>query len=371
MHAKPTIKQLLASNRGLWHNEQERPAVRKSFQKVLDCRTPALGAEVYASDNGERKSFPHTCKSRACSSCGRRATLIWQRDVAAMLPDVPFVGIGLTMPDVFWPIFQQNRRLLDDLPDIAAGVLQDRAEQTFGARVMILVVCHTFGAHLNFNAHLHILVSTVGLHKTQDRLVPGIRFCKDAIVKEWRHTLLDYLAMALEAGLLSSERSRPQLEELFQAHRDRWWSAKVDYFKSKGAFLRYISRYLRRPPLAEYRLLSSANNQEVRFLTKDKKQGRIVTTTCTPREFIARLAEQVPDRYRHGVRYFGLLAPQSIGKRYEVFLALLGQRRPPRPKRIPWAASIQNTFGQDPLLDSDGQRMHWVGRDSPAKTEPI
>ncbi len=287
-----------------------------------------------------------------------------------MLPDVPFAGIGLTMPDVLWTIFQQNRRLLDDLPALAAGVLQDRAEQKFGARVMILVVRHTFGAHLNFNAHLHILVSTVGLHKTQDRLVPRIRFCKDAIVKKWRHTLLDYLKIALESGLLSSGHSRPQLEELFQAHRERWWSAKVDYFNSKGAFLRYISRYLRRPPLAEYRLLPGGNH-EVRFLTKDKKQGRTVTTACTTQEFIARLAEQVPDRYRHGVRYFGLLAPQSIGKSYEVFLALLGKRRPPRPKRIPWAASIRNTFGQDPLLDSDGQRMYWAGRVPPAKAEPI
>jgi hypothetical protein len=64
------------------------------------------------------------------------------------------------------------------------------------------------------------------------------------------------------------------------------------------------------------------------FLTKYKKQGRTVTTTCTTAEFIARLAEKVPDRYRHGVRYFGVLAPQSIGKSYEVFLALLGEQRP-------------------------------------------
>jgi hypothetical protein len=370
MQAKPTIKQILADNRSLWDNAQTRPAVRENFQKALDCRTFALGAEVYASDNGERKSFPHTCKSRACSSCGQRATLTWQREVAAMLPDIPFATVELTMPDVFWPIFQQNRQLLDDLPALAAGVLQDWAEQKFAAQVMILVVRHTFGAHLNFNAHLHILVSTVGLHKTQDRLVPGIRFCKDAIVRKWRHTLLDYLAMALEAGLLSSEHSHPQLEELFQTHRDRWWAAMVKNHKSKDSFLRYISRYLRRPPLAEYRLLTG-EGQRIGFLTKDKRQRRIVTTTYEISDFIARLADHVPDRYRHGVRYFGLLAPQSIGKSYEVFLALLGKRRPPRPKRIPWAASIWNTFGQDPLLDSDGQRMHWVGRVSPAKAEPI
>lgn len=285
-----------------------------------------------------------------------------------MLPDIPFAGIGLTMPDVFWPIFQRNRRLLDDLPAIGAGVLQDWAEQKFNARVAILVVRHTFGAHLNFNAHLHILVSTVGLSKTNDRLVHDIRFYRDAIVKKWRDALLDYLAMALDAGLLSAHLSRPGLTKLIEDHRDRWWSAKVDTFNSKGAFLRYISRYLRRPPLAEYRLLPGGD-YVVRFLTKDKRLHRTVITTYTPQEFIARLTDQVQDRYRHGVRYFGLLAPQSIGKSYEVFMALLGQRRPPRPKRLRWAASIQKTFGKNPLLDSDGRRMYWVGRIAPDKRE--
>jgi hypothetical protein len=370
MYIKSTIKQIFAGNRSLWDNPQTSLAVRENFQKVLDCRTVALGAEVYASDNGERKSFPHTCKSRECPSCGQRATLTWQREIAAMLPDVPFAGIGLTMPDVFWPIFQRNRRLLADLPAIGASVLQDRAEQKFDAQVAILVVCHTFGAPLNFNAHLHILASTVGLSKTNDRLVYGIRFCRDAIVKKWRNELLDYLWIALDAGLLSGQLSRPELTKLYEENRNRPWIAWVGNYQSKGAFLRYISRYLRHPPLAEYRLLPSEDD-EVRFLTKDKKLRRTVITTCTTHEFISRLADQVQDRYRHGVRYFGLLAPQSIGKSYEVFLALLGQRKPARPKRIRWAVSLQKTFGQDPLVDKDGQRMYWDGRVSPAKTEAI
>jgi len=105
-------------------------------------------------------------------------------------------------------------------------------------------------------------------------------------------------------------------------------------------------------------------------LTKDKKQGSIITT-CTTCEFIVLIADQVPDHYRHGVRYFSLLSPQSIGKDYEVFLALLGQRRPPRPHRILWADSIWQTFGWDPRLDSDGKRMRRVGRVAPVKREAI
>ena len=40
------------------------------------------------------------------------------------------------MPDVLWPLFQQNRHLLHALP------------------VLIMVIFYTFGRHLNFNCHL-------------------------------------------------------------------------------------------------------------------------------------------------------------------------------------------------------------------------
>src|SRR5262249_42761521 len=67
-----------------WDREQTRSSVRLAFRKALQCRTPALGAEVYASENQERVVF-HTCKSRACPSCGHRATIQWQRERWAAL----------------------------------------------------------------------------------------------------------------------------------------------------------------------------------------------------------------------------------------------------------------------------------------------
>ena len=65
--------------------------------------------EVYASETEEKLVY-HTCKSRACPSCGYRATLLWQREQWAALPDISYSGIVLTMPDRLLPIFQQNRQ---------------------------------------------------------------------------------------------------------------------------------------------------------------------------------------------------------------------------------------------------------------------
>ena len=39
------------------------------------------------------------------------------------------------------------------------------------------------------------------------------------------------------------------------------------------------------------------------------KQKRRVNFHIRSEDFVATLAEHVPDRYRHAIRYFGLLAP--------------------------------------------------------------
>ena len=69
---KEPLRQILIATRHIWDIPGARESVRENFRKVIDCRTAALGAEVYASDK-EELLVPHTCKSRACSSCGHRA----------------------------------------------------------------------------------------------------------------------------------------------------------------------------------------------------------------------------------------------------------------------------------------------------------
>lgn len=104
-----------------------RTSVRINFNKVLMCRSEALGAQVYASST-EQKIVPHICKSRSCPSCGHRATRLWQRQMWAALPNVPFAGVVFTMPDVLWPIFRRNRQLSDDLPALGAAVIRECAK---------------------------------------------------------------------------------------------------------------------------------------------------------------------------------------------------------------------------------------------------
>src|SRR5580704_6303627 len=101
-----SLKQILADTRQHWDHDGTNPTVRQNFLKILACGTLALGAEIYSSET-ERLLVPHTCKSRACPSCGYRATALWQAELEASLPNICYVGINFTIPSIFRSLLKQ------------------------------------------------------------------------------------------------------------------------------------------------------------------------------------------------------------------------------------------------------------------------
>jgi Transposase zinc-binding domain/Putative transposase len=203
------------------------PAGNRDFHKILQCGTASLGAEIYASVAGER-TFYHTCKSRCCPSCGYRATLLWQEEQKAILPEVRYAGIVFTMPRPLWRIFQDNRHLLHDLPVLGAGVIQQWAAIRYGVCPLILVMPHTFGGDLKFNSHLHILVSAGGLQRS-GKWLPRMQFNKHALMRLWRDAVVAHLRRALRAHILKSDVDVGELEQLLTQENERpFWVTYVD-----------------------------------------------------------------------------------------------------------------------------------------------
>jgi hypothetical protein len=351
------IKKALLLTISDWDHDGVRVDVRRNFLRVLDCRTPGLGSTVYASAT-ESKVVPHTCKSKMCPSCGHRATALWQREQWASLPDIPYVGLTLTMPKDLWGIFQRNSHLLQDLPSLGAEVVKQWANVTHGATVFTMVVRHTFSRNLGFNPHLHMLLSAGGLRQSDGRWIRNLQIRRSEVMWRWRYAIITYLRTAFRSRLINNA-SENNIEEVLQTWERRWWSTHVDSFASKYHFLRYAGRYVRRPPVAQYRFLS-VDMEEVTFWTNDlKSRSRVVTRYATG-DFIKALAEQVPDRYQNAVHYYGLLAPRGKSSALSALLAIFGQRKRAKPQRLSWAMSIERSFGINPLIDSNGERMRPV-----------
>jgi hypothetical protein len=215
---------------------------------------------------------------------------------------------------------------------------------------MITVVRHTFGRHLNFNPHLHVLVSAGGLRAIDGEWKSGLQFDRDALMKRWRYAVITYLREAIKRGLLrTSEAALNELRRVLTMQYERWWNINIQPCTSKAHFLRYAGRYVRRPPLAQYRILESTA-EETSFRTKDHKLKQEVVTRYTPEDFIGLLADHTHDHYRHAIRHFGLLAPRSKARTFGALFAQLSQQRRPKPQRLSWARSIKRSFGAMGML---------------------
>lgn len=354
------LKQILEATRDVWDRPGTRESVRTSFNAVIDCGTQRLGWRVYASDSEERRCF-FRCKSRSCPSCGFRSTIQWLAEQDADLLDIPYTGRIFTTPSELRNIFRRNRHLLHDLPTLAAAVLQQWIRMKYGVNSLILMVPHTFGGDLKFHCHIHVLISVGGFKESTGRWISDLHLNKYAIGRMWSYAVIKHLQSALENGVLKSDLCRRDslrlLSTVYEKH-PRWivlGRGVVD----KANFVKYAARYLRRPPIATWRILKVVDGHVV-FIAKDTMNSSLVPTRCRLDHFVRLLAAHVTDRYEHGVRYFGLLAPNVKNRVLAGLFLLLGQRRRTRPPRLSWRDSIKKCFGIDPMLDNLGREMHWI-----------
>ena len=367
MSGEHPIKQLLFDTRECWDHEGSPAHVRETFRKMINCGTIALGAEVYASEIESKLVF-HTCKSRFCTSCGQRATEAWQTDLEAVLPDIPYVGITLTMPMEFRTLLQQNRHILHGVPAMGAEAVQQWAKDRYGVRLIVIVVQQTFGGLLNFVPHLHVMVSAGGLRESTGHWIHRLAYDRRQLMLAWRYAVGFFLSHAYKKGALKSSLSSGEFQAMLETQHRRDWSVFISRTGSKSYRLKHDGRYIRRPPVAQHRL-ARIGIDCVEYLAKDTRNKRRVPMRYTYKEFVDILIKHVPDPRRHSMRYFGLLSPRCKARAWAAIFVLLNQEERPHPPRVPWRWLRMKTFGTDPLLDSAGQRMRWIGRRAPAQQE--
>ncbi len=358
---------ILSMTREFWDTPQFDPWVRETFHKVSLCRTLALGAEVFASENGEQLVVCHTCKSWACCSCGSRQTLDWQREQRATLPDIPFIGFTFTLPREFREVIQGNPEVRRSLPALGAAAIEGFALSRYGVKTLVLVVMQTFGGPMNYNPHLHIMASVGGLRDHDATWLERIHYDIDELRELWKFSVLSYLRKAEACGHLDPESMDDQFSEILNKPLKEWyWHVYASKAMTKQHFLGYACRYIRRPPIAQKRIISITED-EVIFMAKFKRDEPLREVILSPQEFVTRLAWHVPDRYQNTMQYFGLLAPRTKAIWMHQVFAALGQTQPPKPKRVSHEEALVETFRRNPYLDSLGNRMRWVRSIPPAE----
>jgi len=339
------------------HSTLIRPAVIENVNKVLACKTEKLGFHQYVCpDCGESKKVPHTCKSRFCSSCGKIAVDNWVQTSVSRFPDIQYRHIVFTLPEQLRMVCIMNRKLmLSALFKLAACSIISWAKENQNCTPGIISVLHTFGKTLEFNPHIHIIVSCGGLSLDHSSWVPVFFFPEKVLKTRWKYNVLSFirsafkdneLALAKPLKLLTYPAFNSFLNMLYQ--RYIWYVHIGKKLDCLSFTVKYIGRYTKRPVLAETRI-SAFDGNSVSFWFDDRNLQKKISITLPVEEFIQRIIRHIPDKYFKQIRYFGIFANRVRAKLCGKVLDLLHKEWIAHCDVLSWRQRLIRQNGRDPL----------------------
>ena len=132
----------------------------KVLNALKDCRTGALGHVVMDCEHcGARHTFPLSCGNRHCPQCTGPKRESWRAKQCQDLLPVPYFHLVFTLPHVLNPLIRDNREVMYTLLFAKTiEILQQFAEQTYGGRLGITAILHTWGQAMGDHYHLHLMI---------------------------------------------------------------------------------------------------------------------------------------------------------------------------------------------------------------------
>ncbi len=323
--------------------------------KTIMCRDK-WGYDLYTCAHcpDSYRKVPHTCKSRFCSSCGKIAADKWAQNSLSEMLNVEYQHLYFTIPQELrlWFIYNRKESMNCLFKSVKNAILKYASNQGFTPG--IILICHTFGARLNWNPHIHVLLSGGGLCLDGKKWKKGFYNC-NVIKSFYKYNLLKSLAKLFENNELAVPEEHLHIKTLatFQSyltqfHKKKWFVKFGTSLRDKGSnALTYIGRYTKRPVIAESKI-TNVTDTHVTFEFDDRATGERKTLTLSLFIFIRRLIRHIPDSHFRVIRHAGIFANRVRTKTLEKARTLLGQVIKPIAK-LNWREKYKLTWGKDPL----------------------
>lgn len=207
-------------------------------------------------DHTKRICF--SCKSRSCSSYGKKATEQWVQQQLQVLPVTPWQHMTFTMPCQYWELVAENRWLLSAFSKLAAEVILEYCAK-YGIQPGIFNAIHTWGRDMKW--HPHIPLSTIAGGLTADgKRWKSLEFHHRTLMKQWRYNVTDFLRknywqLVMPSSLAQESSSRREWEKCLNRYYQRKWNIHVaPPTEDAHHTISYFGRYLKRPPVSLSRL---------------------------------------------------------------------------------------------------------------------
>jgi len=288
------------------HGASMLPSHRRAIADILDCRTAALGGQVWRCEACSSEVFSyHSCGNRSCPKCHTAQTREWlEHRQAEMLP-VPYFHITITVPAELREVLRANQRdgYAVLMQACAAAIIELAGDPRYvGGTVAVLAVLHTWTQQLSLHPHVHCLVSGGGISGDASAWHPARR---NFLVP------IKALAKLIRGKFRAMLRcKRPDLGIPDAAWRKDWILHVSTRGNGEQAVLDYLARYVFRVALTNARIVG-LDDATVSIQYKERKTGRARTCRLSGDEFMRRFLQHVLPRGFHKVRYFGLWHPSQ------------------------------------------------------------
>lgn len=276
---------------------------RQAMRAIEQCRTEALGGQVYACPQcGEVQYSYHSCRNRHCPKCQNDTAQEWLEAQQDMLLPVPYFMLTFTLPAALNEIVRGNQRWVYNLLfRVSSAATQQLAKDArlIGGQIGMVGILHTWGRNLAYHPHIHYLVPAGGLATNTQTWLPGRQ---------------GFLLPVKALSEIFRGKFRQAMKEtvLFTQIPPKVWQQEwVVHCKPVGngrTALKYLAPYVFRVAISNRRLVKLENDQ-VTFRYRTTDTGQLKQCTLSAEEFIHRFLQHVLPKGFVKVRYYGFFAP--------------------------------------------------------------
>ena len=295
------------------------PSQRRALQAIQQCRTAALGGQVYGCEQcGALHYSYHSCGNRHCPKCHGQQTQRWLEQQRTRLLTCPYYLLTFTLPSELRALARSEQKLVYGLllKAAAASIQKLCADPRWiGAQPSLMGVLHTWTRTMLYHPHAHFLVSAGGLSADGQRWQPAKnpKFLVPvrAFSLIFRAKVRDGLKAAGKLERVSPELWKPQFK----------WVVHAQHAGSGQKVLDYLGRYVFRIAITQSRLECLEAGQ-VTFRYRDNRTQTIKRVRLPAAEFVQRFLQHILPKGLPKVRHYGLDS-SACAQRHSQTMALL------------------------------------------------
>lgn len=322
-----------------------RQSVIENVDKMIHCGDPSFGGAMYVCPHCTNMKFvPFRCKSRFCPTCGVKYCQERSASMSFKLIHCTHRHCVFTIDEELRHFFLEDRSLLDCLFQAVRSVILRMFFNMNKSKNFVpgfICVLHTFGRPLEWNPHIHCLITEGG-------------FSDDGFWRVVKHFNYALLRKSFQTALLNELERRigPSFKKtkalIYSKDKNGFYIYAKPSICNTNTVINYISRYLGRPVIALNRI-DSYDGQYVTFHYNRHEDNAYVRKTLPVLDFIRLLIQHIPEKNFKMTRYYGLYARhREIDK--ALYKAIHKSKHHIFQSFTKWRADILLSFGYDPLI---------------------